>query len=218
VLYIVSRKIAQALTATPGGPAQTPLQNEWARLMNQVFTIEVCVDSVESAIAAERGGAHRIELCSALADGGLTPSSGLIATVRQKVDITLHVMIRPRGSDFCYSDDEFSVMQRDILMAKQLRADGVVLGILDLDGKIDTRRTKQLVELAAPLRVTFHRAFDMSRDLLHSLRELQTTGIHGVLTSGGKSTAAAGAQTLKRLVAAASGSIGIMGRRRHQGQ
>ncbi len=178
--------------------------------MDQVLTLEVCVDSVESAIAAQCGGAHRLELCGALADGGITPSSGLIATVRQKVDINLHVMIRPRASDFCYSDDEFSIMQRDILMAKQLRADGVVLGILDLDGNIDTRRTRELVELAAPMRVTFHRAFDMSRDLLKSLRDLQSTGVHCVLTSGGKSTAAAGAPNLKRLVAAADGSLGVM--------
>jgi copper homeostasis protein len=178
--------------------------------MNNGFILEVCVDSVESAAAAEHGGAHRVELCSNLFDGGVTPSAGLIATVRQTISIGLHVMIRPRGADFCYSDDEFEIMRRDILMAKQLGVDGVALGILDLDGRVDVSRTKQLVDLAAPLRVTYHRAFDMSSDLFASLRDLQTMGVHCVLTSGGKQSAAEGAETLKRLVAAASGGIAIM--------
>jgi len=178
--------------------------------MDQPLILEVCVDSIESAIAAQRGGAHRIELCSALADGGVTPSCGLIEAVRKQVDITTHVMIRPRGSDFCYSDLEFQAMQRDIVMAKEAGADGVVLGILDLDGRVDVPRTKQLVALAKPLRVTFHRAFDMSFDLLESLRDLQNTGVHCVLSSGGKQTAVEGSETLKRLVDAADGTIGIM--------
>ena len=178
--------------------------------MNQSLTLEVCVDSVESALAAERGGAHRVELCSSLFDGGVTPSAGLIATVRQTISIGLHVMIRPRGGDFCYSNDEFQIMQRDILMAKQLGADGVALGILDLDGKVEVDRTRQLVDLAAPLKVTYHRAFDMSSDLFASLRDLQTIGVHCVLTSGGKESAAEGADTLKRLVEAASDTIAIM--------
>src|SRR6266567_7498590 len=178
--------------------------------MNQSLTLEVCVDSVGSAVAAEQGGAHRVELCSSLFDGGVTPSAGLIATVRQTISIGLHVMIRPRGGDFCYSDDEFKIMQRDILMSKQLGADGVVLGILDLDGGVDTHRTKELVDLASPLKVTYHRAFDMSSDLFASLRDLQTIGVHCVLTSGGKQSAAEGADTLKRLVEAASNTIAIM--------
>jgi len=178
--------------------------------MKDKITLEVCVDSVESAIAAERGGAHRVELCGALADGGTTPSAGLIATVREKIAIPLHVMVRPRSSDFCYSDDDFRIMQRDVEMAKALRVDGVVLGILDLDGRIDTRRTKQLVELAAPLKVTFHRAFDMSRDLVQSLHDLYATGVNRVLTSGGKQTAMDGAAVLKQLVEAANSDIRIM--------
>jgi copper homeostasis protein len=178
--------------------------------MTQPLTLEVCVDSIESAIAAERGGAHRVELCGALAEGGVTPSAGLIAMVREKLSIGLHLMIRPRDSDFCYSDEEFAIMQRDILQAKQLGADGVVLGILDLNGKIDTRRTTQLVDLAAPLQVTFHRAFDMTSDLMASLRELKITGVHCVLTSGGQQTAAEGAAVLKQLVDAADNRIGIM--------
>ena len=178
--------------------------------MSANVILEVCVDSVESAVGAARGGAHRVELCSGLHDGGVTPSAGLIATVRQAISIPLHVMIRPRGSDFCYSDDEFQVMQRDILMAKQLRADAVVFGILDLEGRVDTARTKKLAELAAPLPVTFHRAFDMSSDLLTSLQDLRAMGLARVLTSGGKETAIEGAPTLKALLAAASDKIGIM--------
>jgi len=177
--------------------------------MSNNFVLEVCVDSVESAVAAERGGAHRIELCSNLFDGGVTPSAGLIATVRQKISIGVHVMIRPRGADFCYSEDEFRVMQRDILMAKQLGADAVVLGILDLDGSVDIDRTERLVGLAAPLKVTFHRAFDMASDLLAALRDLEGVGVNCVLTSGGKQTALEGAEVLKRLVAASNG-IAIM--------
>jgi copper homeostasis protein len=178
--------------------------------MSRDFILEVCVDSVDSAIAAEQGGAHRVELCGSLADGGLTPSAGLIAVVRQRIAIPLHVMIRPRGADFCYSDDEFAVMQRDLVMAKQLRADGAVLGVLTLDGKIDIPRTKDLVTLAAPLTVTFHRAFDMTGDLVHSLADVKAAGAHRILTSGGKQTAAEGASTLKQLIDSANGTIGIM--------
>ncbi len=174
------------------------------------LTLEVCVDSLESAIAAERGGAHRVELCGALSEGGVTPSAGLITVVRERLAIGLHLMIRPRESDFCYSDEEFLIMQRDILQAKQLGADGVVFGILDLDGRVDTPRTKLLVDLATPLKVTFHRAFDMTCDLIASLCELKTTGVHCVLTSGGQQTAAEGAVVLKQLVQAADNRIGIM--------
>lgn len=178
--------------------------------MDKSLCLEVCVDSVESAVAAEQGGAHRVELCGALADGGTTPSAGLIAMVREKISIALHVMVRPRNSDFCYSDDEFNVMRRDVEMAEELGADGVVFGLLDVEGRIDSRRTKELVQLAAPLKVTFHRAFDMSRDLMRALGDLRQTGVHRVLTSGGKQTALQGAATLKQLVEAADSAISIM--------
>jgi copper homeostasis protein len=178
--------------------------------MSKPILLEICVDSVESALAAEHGGAHRVELCSSLPDGGLTPSWGLIATVRKAISIGLQVMVRPRSGDFCYSDDEFEIMRLDILACKDLNADGVVFGILDLDGNVDLPRTRQLVELAAPMKVTFHRAFDMSCDLFQSLRDLQTAGVHCVLTSGGRQTAAEGTATLRRLVDAAGGKIGIM--------
>src|SRR5262249_17374621 len=112
--------------------------------------------------------------------------------------------------DFCYSNEEFQVMQRDILMAKQLRADGIVLGILDRDGRVDKTRTKQLIDFAMPLPVTFHRAFDMSRDLTEALQDLRSIGVARVLTSGGKQTAMEGAAILTTLVDAAAGSIAII--------
>ncbi|MGH9538865.1 MAG: copper homeostasis protein CutC [Terriglobales bacterium] len=173
--------------------------------------VEVCVDSPESALAAQQGGARRVELCSGLMEGGVTPSAGLIATVRHNITIGLHVMIRPRGGDFCYSAAEFSVMQRDVLMAKQLGADGVVFGILDLDGQVDIQRTRQLVELARPLKTTFHRAFDMSVDIPRSLEAVIQAGAHRILTSGGSPTALDGALTLRQLVETAAGRIIVMG-------
>jgi len=178
--------------------------------MKKDLTLEVCVDSLDSAVAAEKGAAHRVELCSDLPEGGITPSSGLIAAVRQAISIELCVLIRPRGGDFCYSDEEMEIMRRDIGAAKQQGADGVALGILDLDGRIDAARMRELIDLAAPMKVTCHRAFDMSCDLFKSLDELQGIGAHCILTSGGKQTAAEGVETLKRIVQAANGRIRIM--------
>jgi copper homeostasis protein len=178
--------------------------------MKHGLLLEVCVDSVESALAAERGGAKRVELCSGLFEGGVTPSAGMIAAVRSKIAIGLHVMIRPRGGDFCYTVDEFAVMQQDIATAKQLGADGVVFGILDKDGKVDAKRTGVLVDSARPLKVTFHRAIDMSRNPLISLKTLITLGVDRILTSGGEQTALEGTVTIKRLVHAAEDRIVVM--------
>jgi copper homeostasis protein len=178
--------------------------------MKDELIVEVCVDSLDSASAAERGGAKRVELCSSLLEGGITPSAGLIATARQKISIGLHVMIRPRAGDFYYTADEFSVMQRDVLMAKQLGADGVVFGILDLDGKVDIRRTRQLVTLARPLKATYHRAFDMSVDLHRSLEDVVETGADRILTSGGAPTALEGAAMLRNLVQVAGERVIVM--------
>ena len=164
------------------------------------LTVEVYVDSLDSAIAAERGGTSRVELCGSLVEGGVTPSAGLIATARQRISIGLHVMIRPRAGDFYYSADEFEVMRRDVLMAKQLGAEGVVFGILDADANVDIQRTRALVDLARPLRATFHRAFDMSADLFRSLEQVTETGADRILTSGGAKTAIEGVATLARLV------------------
>jgi copper homeostasis protein len=172
--------------------------------------IEVCVDSVASACAAEHGGAGRVELCSGLLEGGVTPSTGLIELVRKKVEIGLHVMIRPRGGDFCYDDEEFEVMRRDIVNAKQLGADGVVFGILNLDGQVDVERTRRLIELSRPLSVTFHRAFDMSEDLFRALEDVCSARADRILTSGGQPTSILGREMITRLVAAADDRVIIM--------
>lgn len=179
-------------------------------MANDSIILEVCVDSLESALAAERGGAHRIELCSELIVGGITPSQGLIAAVRELVKLKLHVMIRPRGGDFCYSVHDYDVMIRDVDSAKTLGADGIVLGILTKEGRVDRTRTRELVERARPLSVTFHRAFDMARDLDEALSDVRATGADRVLTSGGEQSAEDGMNAIANLVAEAGESLIIV--------
>ena len=178
--------------------------------MAEPVTIEVCVDSVASAIAAERGGAARVELCSNLLEGGVTPSAGLIAAVRNRISIGLQVIVRPRGGDFFYEEDEVEIMKRDIEVCKNLGADGVVLGLLDREGRVDVAKVRELVELARPMKVTFHRAFDMSADLFRALEDVCATGADRVLTSGGEQKCLQGIGTITRLVQAARGRVTIM--------
>ena len=172
--------------------------------------VEVCVDSVESATAAERGGANRIELCDNLLEGGTTPSAGAIEIARKNLSIKLHVIIRPRGGDFCYSDIEFEVMKRDIVVAKELGADGVVIGILTQDGNVDVERTKELIETASPLSVTFHRAFDMTQNPFKALEDLVSIGVGRILTSGQEASVIEGIDLIAELVQRANDRIVIM--------
>jgi copper homeostasis protein len=172
--------------------------------------VEVCVDSVEGAVAAQDGGADRVELCSDLLEGGLTPSHGTVRVARERLRIGLMVMVRPRGGDFCYSDAEFAVMREDVADAKAAGADGVVFGLLEPDGTVDRRRTAELVALARPLTVTFHRAFDMTRDPFEALDALVALGVDRVLTSGQEPSALEGIELIARLVDRAGGRMVVM--------
>ncbi|NXS22673.1 CUTC protein, partial [Mystacornis crossleyi] len=167
--------------------------------MDDGFLMEVCVDSVESAVNAERGGAGRIELCAGLVEGGTTPSMGLLQVVKQCVRVPVFVMIRPRGGDFLYSDREVEVMKADIRLAKLHGADGLVFGALTEDGRIDTELCTALLAVCRPLPVTFHRAFDMVHDPLVALETLISLGFERVLTSGCDSSALEGLSLIKRL-------------------
>lgn len=172
--------------------------------------VEACVDTVESALAAERGGAGRLELCAALHDAGTTPSAGLIAAVRARVRLPVFVIIRPRGGGFVYDDAELDVMRRDIDATRALGADGLVLGALQPDRRVDERRTRAFVAAAQGLPVTFHRAFDLAPDLDEALETLVACGVTRVLTSGGAQTALEGADTIASLVARAGERLHVL--------
>ena len=178
--------------------------------MGAPVTIEICVGDVESAIAAEVGGADRVELCDNLAVGGTTPSAGTIAEACRWLSIPVHVLIRPRGGDFVYSDRELAVMRHDLEAAKALGAAGVVLGVLTAERTVDRDQTAALIAMARPLSVTFHKAIDHTRDLLETLDALIAVGVNRVLTSGGRPSARDGVETLKSLVDRAGDRIAVM--------
>lgn len=171
---------------------------------------ELCAYSVESCRTAARAGVDRVELCASPWEGGTTPSAAAIRRARRVERIRLQVMIRPRGGDFCYTDDEVEQMAEEIRFARECGADGVVLGLLTPDGEVDCRRTAQLVAEAGALEVTFHRAFDMTRDPLAALEAVVGCGCRRILTSGGCNTAVEGIAALRELVARAAGRIEIM--------
>ena len=172
--------------------------------------LEICAGSVTSCLAAQEGGAARVEFCDNLLEGGTTPSYGAIASAREKLRIALNVIIRPRGGDFLYSDIEFEVMERDIAACKKLGVDGVVIGLLTADGDIDVARAKALVELAAPMPVTFHRAFDVARDPFKALEDIIAAGCNRLLTSGKEASAPEGAALISRLREAAGERLVVM--------
>lgn len=171
------------------------------------YRFEICTNSVESCLAAQEGGAQRVELCAGIPEGGTTPSWGEIATARELLQIKLHVIIRPRGGDFLYSPVELSTMVKDIEAARQLRADGVVFGCLTADGEIDLDAMKTLMKAAEGLSVTFHRAFDVCRQPQQALEQLITLGCERILTSGQQATAEQGIPLLKELHQQAAGRI-----------
>jgi copper homeostasis protein len=174
------------------------------------FTLEICANSVQSALAAQAGGAQRIELCQNLEQGGITPSYGLIRQVRALLHIPVFVLIRPRPGDFVYDDHELAIMQADIAACRELGCAGVVLGVLTPTGRVDVARCRALVALAHPLSVTFHRAFDDCHDLAQALEDVISTGCQRLLTSGGQPTAEAGQTALAGLVQQAAGRLSIM--------
>jgi copper homeostasis protein len=171
---------------------------------------EICVDSVAGVRAAKDAGAHRVELCADLLEGGITPSLGMIRQARKVTDIGLNVMIRPRGGDFLFNDDEFASMGADVETAKAERADGVVIGLLTAAGEIDAARTRELVALARPLSVTFHRAFDVAAEPFRALETLIELGVDRVLTSGQEATVLEGLPLIVELTKRAGDRIVIM--------
>jgi len=172
--------------------------------------LEICCTSFESAEIAAQGGANRIELCDNLFEGGTTPSAGMIRRIKDKVDIGLYVIIRPRGGDFVYSDDEFMIMQEDIKLCRENGVNGIVSGVLLANGDIGVERTKRLVGLAGEMDFTFHRAFDLVRDPEKSLQDVISTGASRILTSGLQNNVVQGREMLKNLVELAGENIKIM--------
>jgi copper homeostasis protein len=174
------------------------------------MTVEIVVYNIESALKAQEGGADRIELCENPGEGGTTPSYGTIELVRQNLNIDVFVMIRPRGGDFHYSNYEFHAMKRDISQCQKLSVDGLVFGMLNSDGTIDKKRCKELIDKCRPLKVTCHRAFDMTRDPFEALEDCIEVGFDRILTAGQQAQAVKGADLIGELIKRANGRIAIM--------
>lgn len=177
--------------------------------MNKI-QLEICANSLRSAKEAQKGGAYRVELCENIPEGGTTPSAGSIIMARKALHIKLNVIIRPRGGDFLYSDEEFEIMKNDIAFCKQVKADGVVFGVLNCNGEVDIQRNIELLELARPMQATFHRAFDVTKNMDKALEDIINIGFNTVLTSGGCIKAIDGKEVIKRLVEKAGDQIIIM--------
>jgi copper homeostasis protein len=178
--------------------------------MKPKISAEIVVYNIASALKAQEGRADRIELCDNPGEGGTTPSIGTIENVRQHVSLDVFVMIRPRGGDFCYSSYEFWSMKRDVALCQKASVDGIVFGILTPDGRIDKKRCKEVIDRARPLKVTCHRAFDMTRDPFEALEDCIEVGFDRILTAGQQAQAIAGAKLIGELVQRANGRIAIM--------
>ena len=172
--------------------------------------LEIAADGLGSALAAQAGGADRVELCASLADGGVTPSLGVIAAARAAISLPLHVLIRPRAGDFCYSQGEIRAMQDDVETCARLGCHGVVIGALDAGGDIDLAACRDLIAAAGPMSITFHRAFDVVHDRQAALEVLIGLGCKRVLTSGARPSAPEGATAIASAVRQAAGRIGVM--------
>ena len=175
-----------------------------------IMVLEVCCYNLHSALIAQEAGAHRVELCADPGDGGTTPSYSLIKTARKKLNIALYPIIRTRGGDFLFSDEEFDVMLHDVIACKKIGCDGVVIGILQTDGTVDKSKCRQLVEAAYPLGVTFHRAFDWAINPFEALEDIIDIGCERILTSGQQPTAIQGAPLIADLVKQSADRIIIM--------
>lgn len=175
-----------------------------------MLKIEICAGSVTSALAAQQGGAYRVELCDNLKDGGTTSSYGMLLLACKNLRIKLYPIIRPRGGDFFYSDLEFEVMKADVQQCRNLGCDGVVFGILKADGEIDTKRCLELKEIAGSMGTTFHRAFDRCKNPYQALEEIIKMGFERILTSGTETSAVKGALMISSLIKQAAGRISIM--------
>lgn len=174
------------------------------------YKLEVCLDSAESAVIADKSGAHRVELCENLFGGGTTPSAGTIRITRESVSLGLHVIIRPRPGDFCYTDTEFKVMLEDVRYCREQGVDGVVIGILNEDGTVDKERNAALIKEAGDMSITFHRAFDVSSDPFQALEDIIELGCHRILTSGQEASVLEGADMIRDIMTRAAGRIIIM--------